>query len=234
MNVAVPPQYRDLAASCQKAAMPEDSVFYRRNLPHIHRDGYPLFITTNLVDSLPAEIVKELKTQREQELKTAGSKEEQHIIHSRHFGRYDEWLDRCQHGHRWLESESIAQIVADEIQKMDNDRYRLMAYCIMPNHIHLLIQSILVTHPNHNGATAKYPVTDTLRLLKGRTARFCNLELDRSGAFWHHESYDHYPRSEKETESIILYIINNPVKAGLVKAWQDWKFTYVNPEFGEW
>ena len=35
-------------------------------------------------------------------------------------------------------------------------------------------------------------------------------------------------------ERIILYILNNPVKAGLVNEWKDWKFAYVNPEFGEW
>lgn len=35
-------------------------------------------------------------------------------------------------------------------------------------------------------------------------------------------------------ERIIKYILNNPVKAGLVKEWTDWKFTYINPEFGSW
>ena len=214
--------------------MPEDSIFYRRNLPHIHPDGYPIFITFNLINSLPAEIVKELKAQREQELKATKDKDEQYNIHKRHFARYDKWLDRSEHGYRWLESENIAQIVADEIHNMSKERYRLIADCIMPNHVHLLIEAFLVNRPHHKGATAKYPVTDTLRLLKGRTARFCNLEIHRSGAFWHHESYDHYARNEKEAERIILYIINNPVKAGLVKEWKDWKYTYVNPEFGKW
>jgi REP element-mobilizing transposase RayT len=73
-----------------------------------------------------------------------------------------------------------------------------------------------------------------LRLLKGRTARACNLELNRNGSFWQHESYDHLVRDEQEMERTILYILNNPVKAGLVKEWKDWPFTYVSPELGDW
>jgi hypothetical protein len=41
-------------------------------------------------------------------------------------------------------------------------------------------------------------------------------------------------RDEDELERIVLYIINNPVKAGLVDDWNDWPFTYVNPELGAW
>jgi putative transposase len=214
--------------------MPENTVFYRRHLPHIHPNDHPIFITFNLANSIPAEIVKQLKAQREWELKTAINKDEQYDIHKRHFGRYDEWLDRCKYGSHWLEAENIAQIIANEIHKMDNERYRLMTYCIMPNHVHLLIESLIAERMSHAGKTSEYPVADTLRLLKGRTARFCNLELQRSGPFWHHESYDHYARNEKETDRIIHYILNNPVKAGLVKEWNDWKFTYINPELGEW
>jgi putative transposase len=121
-----------------------------------------------------------------------------------------------------------------EMHNMNGSRYQLMAYCIMPNHVHLLIESLVGEQPNHRGRSAKYPVTDTLRLLKGRTARDCNHELKRNGSFWQHESFDHVIRDEKELERIILYILNNPVKAGLVKAWQDWPFTYIAPELGAW
>lgn len=117
---------------------------------------------------------------------------------------------------------------------MDKIRYDLYAFCIMPNHGHILIEPRVVEQPKHKGKSAKYPVTDTLRLLKGNTARACNLKLERSGHFWHHESYDHYVRDEQELERIIKYILNNPVKERLVKEWKDWQFTYINPEFGSW
>jgi len=117
---------------------------------------------------------------------------------------------------------------------MDKNRYDLYAYCIMPNHVHLLIESCSVDQAKHSGKSAKYPVTDTLRLIKGSSARACNLQLERNGSFWHHESYDHYVRDEQEMERIIKYILANPVKAGLAKEWTDWRFTYVNPVFGSW
>jgi putative transposase len=214
--------------------MLEETSLYRRNLPHIHPADYPIFFTFNLIDSIPAEVVKELKAKREQELKAAKSKEEQYNIHKRYFARYDDWLDRCEHGPRWLEAENIAQIIADEIHSLDQERYFLMAYCIMPNHVHMLIKALLMEHLHHKGKTAKYPVADSMRFVKGRSARYCNLELHREGNFWHHESYDHYARDEAEATRMIHYIINNPVKAGLVKHWKDWKFTYVSPELGEW
>lgn len=104
----------------------------------------------------------------------------------------------------------------------------------MPNHIHLLIKVIDKEKESHKGQSANYPVTDALRLLKGSTARLCNLELKRTGSFWQHESYDHYVRNEEELAQIIKYILYNPVKAGLVKEWNEWEFTYVNSDLGEW
>jgi putative transposase len=214
--------------------MPENTVLYRRHLPHIHPDGYPIFITFNLANSIPAEIVKQLKAQREQQLLAAVNKDEHYNIQKKHFGKYDKWLDRTEHGPHWLKAEPLAQIVSDEIHNMDTERYDLLAFCIMPNHVHLLIKALRQENPHHMGQTKNYPVADTMRLLKGRTARYCNKLLQRSGKFWHHESYDHYVRDENELSRIMQYIIYNPVKSGLTNEWKDWKFSYANPALGEW
>jgi putative transposase len=216
--------------------MPEKDIHYHRNLPHYHPGGYPLFITFRLVDSLPLETLAELRLQRERELKTLKNNtgDERYKVEKRHFGRYDDWLDRCEYGPRWLEVDNIAQIVAKEMNNLDGKRYRLMAYCLMPNHVHLLMESLSMEKATHQGKSAKYPVTDTLRLLKGRTAHDCNLNLKRNGSFWQHESYDHYVRDEDELARIIQYILNNPVKAGLVKEWKEWSYTYLSLDLGEW
>ena len=211
-------------------------IYYRRNLPHIHPEGYPLFITFRLADSIPAEILAELKAQREQVLNALKTKsiDETYKIEQEYFGRYDEWLDRCTYGPRWLQDKIIASIVIEKISSMNGEHFQLIAYCIMPNHVHLLIESIIVDGLHHRGKAVKYPVADTLRLLKGSTARDCNLKLERSGRFWNHESYDHYVRDEQELERTIKYILNNPVKAGLAKEWHEWQFTYIKPELGAW
>ena len=55
--------------------------------------------------------------------------------------------------------------------------------------------------------------------------------LKREGAFWQSESYDHVVRNDVELKRIIAYVLNNPVKAGLVENWQDWPYSYVNEAY---
>lgn len=62
--------------------------------------------------------------------------------------------------------------------------------------------------------------------LKRSTAWAANAALDRRGSFWQREYYDHYSRDGREMERIIAYVLNNPVKAGLVDAWEKWPWTY--------
>ena len=66
----------------------------------------------------------------------------------------------------------------------------------------------------------------SLRSLKGRSAREANLLLGREGAFWQAESYDHVVRNAAEMQRIVAYILENPVKAGLAADWQQWPHTY--------
>ncbi len=71
-----------------------------------------------------------------------------------------------------------------------------------------------------------------MHTLKGYTAGHANRLLGRTGAFWQHESYDHFVRDAGELERIIAYVASNPVRAGLVTDWQDWPWTYILPSAG--
>ena len=52
--------------------------------------------------------------------------------------------------------------------------------------------------------------------VKGRTALGANKLLCQQGeSFWRYESYDHLVRDSKEGERVVVYVLNNPVKAGL-------------------
>ena len=219
----------------------KDSVFYRRNLPHIHPKDGIFFITFRLAGSLPDHIIQQLKHDRETQIKTLEQKLshkelaiETYKIDKRNFAKFDEWLDNSSEGPQWLRDQDVAQIVANKIHELDGQRFRLIAFCIMSNHVHLLIDMIDFDNRMEgklNGKTKDYPLADVLRLLKGSTARKCNLKLERSGAFWHSESYDHYVRDEEELAKIVEYVLNNPVKAGLVEHWQEWRFNYCNTTF---
>ena len=63
--------------------------------------------------------------------------------------------------------------------------------------------------------------------LKRNTAKRANHVLSRTGAFWAHESFDHYIRNRAEWKRIVKYVLENPVKAGLAKNWEDWAWNYL-------
>ena len=65
-----------------------------------------------------------------------------------------------------------------------------------------------------------------MKNIKGPTAIQANKALGRNGQFWMTESYDHYIRDDHELDRIHTYILNNPIKADLVKDWKDWPFSY--------
>ena len=216
--------------------MNNEGVFYRRNLPHIHPKDATFFITFLLDGTIPLSVLKNLREESNKQVELMKQKfsnrklsDKTYNINKKTFGKIDNYLDTNSKGPTWLSKEALSQIVADKMHEMDGIRYKLIAYTIMCNHVHLLINttgfnaSISI---NKFGKTKNYPLADTMRLLKGSTSRACNKSLGRKGAFWHHESYDHFVRNEEELNRIVKYIVNNPVKAGLVDDWQDWKFTF--------
>ncbi|HGY54500.1 MAG TPA: hypothetical protein ENK44_02235 [Caldithrix abyssi] len=218
-----------------------EEIFYKRNLPHIHpKEGF-FFITFRLSGTIPKYVLERLREERENQIKTIKYRrftkqylDERYKADKRFFASYDKWLDECNSGPVWLKNSQIARIVYDKMMEFDTYKYKLVCFCIMSNHVHLLID---ITGFKHNtdqpqrSKTTFYYLADVLRLIKGSTARQCNKLLNRSGQFWHHESYDHYVRDEKELARIIKYILNNPVKAGLTDNYSDWEFSYYKKDF---
>lgn len=69
--------------------------------------------------------------------------------------------------------------------------------------------------------------------IKSYTANECNQVLNRSGAFWQREYFDRIVRDRNDLARKISYVINNPVKVGLVDFWEDYPFTYCHSSFLE-
>jgi len=79
--------------------MPDEIVFYRRNLPHIHPKDGIIFITTRLDGSLPVHVVKKLQEEKEAELKSLQKqysqkefKTKKYHLEKHYFGKYDNLL----------------------------------------------------------------------------------------------------------------------------------------------
>jgi len=117
----------------------------------------------------------------------------------------DRLLEETRSGNRWLARPEIARLMVDAIRNGDASlkHYRLHAFVVMPNHVHLLVTPLV-------------PVPRLLQSLKGATARWANRILGISGeAFWQDESYDRCVRDAEEFRRIQAYIERNPVRAGL-------------------
>lgn len=201
---------------------------YRRKLPHFQPPGATLFVTCRLAGSIPQAVREQLeaeavaRTKRMSQINDLDARAvrlEQE--HKRRFGAWDNVLDRADSGPVWLQQPAIARIVTASLHHRDGQTYALDAYCIMPNHVHIVLT------PLEKPDGTYYALQAIMHAFKRHTARQANKLLRREGQFWQHESYDHVVRDPQEWERIVRYVLNNPVKAGLAGSWEDWAWTYL-------
>lgn len=172
---------------------------YRRNLPHWHPEGKVLFVTWRLYGSLPPGLRPQRGTAQPRVAVPRG-------MAGRDFVRIDRVLDRAASGPLWLKEPRIAREVVDTMKRGDTElgHYDLLAYVVMANHVHILLQP-------------KAPLSRITGGIKGVTAKIANQILGRTGQpFWQDESFDHWVRNDEQFLRIRRYIEANPVTAGLV------------------
>jgi len=242
---------------------------YRRTLPHLQPPGATLFVTFRLADSIPQGLLAQWVAQRERALAEAGRQDNEaertraaDQARREMFVRLEGHLDSVASGPHWLKDARVAELVAECLRYRDSKVYDLLAYCIMPNHVHVVFTPRPMSGHNlaecvtealetdgHNLAKCVTEALGTdehnlakcvtvepvpqywslpsiLHSLKLYTAIRANRILQRSGQFWAHESYDHFVRDENQLGRIARYVLNNPLKAGLAKRWQDWPWSY--------
>jgi putative transposase len=113
-----------------------------------------------------------------------------------------------------LKDPTIAALVENAMLHFDGDRYRLLAWCIMPNHVHVVVEPI---EGNRLGAI--------VQAWKSFTAHQANNVLRRNGPFWHKDYFDRFIRDEGHLARTIDYVENNPVKAGLASTANSWSWS---------
>ena len=120
----------------------------------------------------------------------------------------DRLLDGGRSGPLYLKRPDMANLVMEALRFRERERgeYRLHAWVVMANHVHILI-------------TPQVPICQMMQSLKRSTAREGNRLLGLTGQpFWQEESFDRLVRNDAEFERIARYIEMNPVSAGLVQA----------------
>lgn len=209
--------------------MSQYKEFYKRHLPHWHPSGATFFITFRLKGSLPKETLERLrqyKAQHEAILDSLGSNANQMDLFERQmFYQWDVALAQSNSHIAVLEETEVAQVIVEALQYRDGKVYELLAYCVMPNHVHLVV----TFGQDEKLQPANLP--KVLHSLKRYTSGEINCLLNRQGALWQDESYDRVVRDDRELIRIIRYIAHNPVKAGFVTHWEEWQWTFVHPDY---
>ena len=183
---------------------PKEGWHSRGYLPHCEARNLQ-FITFRLYDSVPKEVILKWKEQ---------------VAHDSDFEQANKLLrlldqyEDAGKGSCYLKDERIAKLVQDALLFHDGKRYKLLNWCIMPNHVHVLIEKC-------EGVT----LSGILHSWRSFTSHKANEILGRTGDFWMKDYFDRFIRDESHLNATIRYIENNPVKAGLAKEPEDWPWS---------
>jgi REP element-mobilizing transposase RayT len=191
-------RYQSVASSVMKISQ----IRSRGRLPHWEESGATYFVTFRLADSLPKNVFLKIEQTRF-EFQAMSPKRSKEIEKS-----LDAGAGAC-----LLARNDIAEIIAHALRAYDGTRYRLLAWCVMPNHVHVVFQPI-----------EPFQLSSILHSWKSYSAQIANRILGRKGPFWQREYFDRLIRDGDELGRAIAYTAENPSKAGLKK----WKWLYVS------
>lgn len=185
-------------------------TFRRRKLPHMDAPGIFQAVTFRLADSLPAAKLQELarEVRKLTEIEASRIRRE----------RLDQWLDAglgcCALAH----PDAARMMQATLELGASNGRYALHAWCIMPNHVHVLIEPHISLRR----------IVQAWKAYSGRWALANNarLGLEIEGrAFWMRDYWDRFIRDDRHLQAVVAYIENNPVAAGLCASPEHWPWS---------
>jgi len=172
----------------------------RGRLPHFDAPRVTQFVTFMLHDAFPVT--------RRREWEPILSEPDDSLRRR----KLEAWLDRgC--GECWLWRPEVAQRAEEILRSKDGQTYRLSAWVVMPNHVHLVID------------VWEMPLSNLLNDWKGHSAYDANRLLGRRGRFWEKEYFDTLIRDAAHLQRAIRYTENNPAKASLARDPREWRWS---------
>lgn len=189
----------------------------RGYLPHCDKPGLIQFVTFRLWDSLPATRRSEWEhllaaNERSNAPPEANKTAAQRIASREQQRKLEDYIDRGL-GECFLRDPRIATWMETSIRFHHGTRLELLAWVVMPNHVHTLLK------------VGNTPLSKIIQNWKSIVAVKANKLLERTGDFWQADYWDTFMRDEEQTRKAIRYIENNPVKAKLCRAPEEWPFS---------
>ncbi len=104
-------------------------------------------------------------------------------------------------------------IIGDLLKTSQSFRYRILCYCLMPDHLHVVLSP----------GDSVYPLSRFLNVFKGRTTTILRKEkgFDKT---WQRSAFDHVIRADEDLKAAVQYILNNPVRKGIVGNADDYPY----------
>jgi putative transposase len=184
--------------------------YSRGYLPHRDRVHLLQCITFRLADSLPASVI--LQMERELAMLPPDRRNQQKRK------KVEQWMDAGK-GCCVLGTPQVAEFVQNSLLHFDRQRYRLLAWVIMPNHVHVVVDPLI-------------SMAQMVQAWKSHTSRWMlaqnhslSLGFGDSRRVWMREYHDRFIRDEDHLHAAIRYVHQNPVKAGLCREPQDWAWS---------
>ena len=198
----------------------------RGYLPHCDKPGLVQFVTFRLWDSMPAARRSEwehlLAIAERSDAPRSGARSiaspeptkatAQRLASREQRIRLENYLDRGL-GDCFLRDPRIAALMEKALCFHHGSRFEFLAWVVMPNHVHVLLKV---------GNTS---LSKIIQNWKSIVAVKANKLLKRTGDFWRLDYWDTFMRNEAQRIKAIRYIENNPVKAKLCRAPEEWPFS---------
>jgi putative DNA methylase len=179
----------------------------RGYLPHFDSENEIQSLNFRLFDAVPIPLIKKWRCQLGW-YRNLNQNDPKAVALRRRIEAYED----VGYGACFLRDPRIAKLIEDALLHFDGERYHLLAWCVMPNHVHCLIEMV-----------AGYSLGGILHSWRSYTAKEANRILGRRGQFWDDDYFDRYIRDDHHLQNVINYIEQNPVKADLVTDAAQWK-----------
>jgi REP element-mobilizing transposase RayT len=130
-----------------------------------------------------------------------------------YLGPYRYFLTFCTFDRRDVFSDvATGQFVASQLRRTCRaQRFAVLAYCLMPDHAHLLVE----------GTCDSCDLRHLMKSAKQRSGQ--SFAARHEHPLWQEGFYDRVLRPEDDARKVARYIIDNPVRAGLVASPLDYE-----------
>ena len=187
--------------------------FWQGRLPHWEVEDGRYFVTVRLRGAIP-KVGRDRIREKSDELRNVDRHNEEEVLKIQRsiFKEMEHWLHRSERV-KYLENEKVAQMIIEAVEHRQQECiWNMFEYVVMPNHLHLFFE----TGDGH--------IKKVMEDFKHWTAIQANRLLEREGRLWQTEWFDHWSRSDAESEKIVRYIQQNPQAAGLIQEGEVWPY----------